>query len=1552
MSGELKTRRYLDAPVRVATMLRDRELSLEVGRVGPLADAVVTARHGSTSLLASVVSKWELGGSFLPLQVDYREKSFGSGTIPGTLNRREPGITDRETLAARAIDRTLRPLFPKGYFYDTQIIISVLSFDEDCDPVALGITAASAALHVSDIPWYGPAAAVRVGWLRPEEQQLIDAAAVPPAADYGTLLGRRGHPLLCPTSSEYESSASNGLDLLYCSTEDRTLMLEVGASQIREEDLIRSLRFAHAAVQPVLHLQDSLRHRAGRSKRSVPLRVPSPALLDTVRGMILSDARRMYRQHHFRKADRGNAQRLLYARISEDLTPTLSNRDREVVGAAVDMVVKEALRGLVLEGGAAVAACDTATALRGTVLESASGRTAPVSTPDSAAASVPVESAVATTAVTTADSHHAGAAATATPAGGELVTPGPGDALFDGPGDALPAGKSHLRHLVTGDAEVVALESAVIDAFGEEEGAALLREQQLLQLQPQGESSSNPSMLNPILSSSSAPFSGSASAPSLQSLRTSAAVDASTTISSCGFPAPLQRGPLNASAATVDDDDTAQFIVTDSTGCRPDGRSTTSVRRIQCEVDVLPAPVHGSSLFSRGDTQVVCTATLGPLELGQTLRPATLRLSDVPERKPFFLHYDFPPYSTNETGKLGGPNRRMVGHGALAERALLPLLPQLGSGGGAFPYSVRVTSEVSGSDGSSSMATVCGASLALMDAGVPLRAPAAGISIGLVSPPPPVTVRQQRRSDDCSSSSSVPAISGVQGTAVGNAAASASIPTAEGAVEATVAVAASTTEAAAAVASTSTPPFFGLNSTSTPPFFGLVPVTQQQRSSVPSPMAAQGTNRSSSAPAAATAPAGAAVVPPSTLPADGYITAGGSTSTVVAATAVPAAPSPPADGFIEGAHYALLTDIFGLEDHAGDMDFKVAGTRYGITAAQLDIKPAGVPLEVLEAALFRARDARLFVLEAMAATLPTHRPELKDSVPRAELLTVAPEALGKLLGPGGSVLRRISEATNTRVTVDSDTSPNPTVTLYNPSADMLATARGLITTAMEDFRRVSGSPFAGTAAPGAPLLFVGSTITCTVLKVLEFGVVLGMGEHEVGWMHISEFTPRRTGKVTDVLAEGDTVTVLVVDVDSRGRAKFSMRVMCAAGEWDVSKFIVKAAGVGAASAQTRPAGADGDRGAAAAASDSTSKPAATPAAVTLSAPAAAAVRARGVNESPSLPPLTPAPPQPQQQHRQKAKLQLQESPAAAQVSSEGEGPFDGSRSNAVLRSPPVVSADSGTRIDIDSSSTGRDEGDVTDASALALTQGAPAPPAAAAAVTASKPVLPRLARAGPTPGAATKVANSSSSSTLAGPRASAAASSPTNPPSSVPPQPADPALLIPPPPPSSSFGTVSAFAVASTESSSTGEILTDDAALTAAAADDGDPMDVEGLQRFTPAMFRYLQPAFVSVRRRRELLITAPVPPVPQKDRDVDILLGRTPPPHTSIALRLGRTSVHKGDAIRIYNASRSAAHLSKGAMRRDKDKGVEGSLIKDRDLEGSLAASSAVSSATVTMGQ
>lgn len=431
-------------------------------------------------------------------------------------------------------------------------------------------------------------------------------------------------------------------------------------------------------------------------------------------------------------------------------------------------------------------------------------------------------------------------------------------------------------------------------------------------------------------------------------------------------------------------------------GVRVDGRDGNVMRPLSAHVDIFPR-VHGSSLFTRGETQCMGTVTLGPPTIAQQLRP----VAGGPTKKSFMLHYDFPPYSINEVGRVGGNNRRMVGHGALAEKAIAPLLPETDD----FPYVIRATSEVSGSDGSSSMATVCAVSLALMDAGVPLAEHVAGASVGLITPP------DLARPD-------------------------------------------------------------------------------------PDQMCADDEKW---------APKGSTSLP------------------------------------LGDPRYLLLTDIKGLEDHHGDMDFKVAGTSRGVTAIQLDVKLPGVPLEILAQGIKRARAAHTHVLGVMNATQSKPRESLKPTAPRMGLIEVPRDDRGRIIGPGGVVLRGIQDATGAALR-------------FLPDADVLQVfaedevgvemASEMVHAILSEERAGKGGGGGGMSSPlvSGVRLDVGEVVQATVSRVLDFGVVLAVGDSDdAGLLHVSQFVPRMQNW-TAAMPVGKALRVVVTDVDALGRAKFSMRL--------------------------------------------------------------------------------------------------------------------------------------------------------------------------------------------------------------------------------------------------------------------------------------------------------------------------------------------------------------------------------------------------------------------------
>jgi len=380
-------------------------------------------------------------------------------------------------------------------------------------------------------------------------------------------------------------------------------------------------------------------------------------------------------------------------------------------------------------------------------------------------------------------------------------------------------------------------------------------------------------------------------------------------------------------------------------GQRPDGRDFKTIRPISCEVGLLPR-THGSGLFTRGETQVLTIATLGTVSDEQILDGLG------PEAKKRYMHhYNFPPYSTGEARRMRGPGRREIGHGALAERALLPMIPSEEE----FPYTIRLVSEVLSSNGSTSMASVCASTLALMDAGVPIKAPVAGIAMGLVK---------------------------------------------------------------------------------------------------------------------------------------------------------------------EGDRYAVLTDIQGMEDALGDMDFKVAGTAQGVTALQMDLKTKGIDTEILKKAMDQAKEARLFVLDKMLSVIKEARPELSPYAPRITLIKIDPEKIGALIGPGGKTIRSIIEETGTKIDVEDDG------TVYIASTDGASSDK-----AVSIIQRLTEEPKIGK-------IYLGR-----VVRTTDFGAFVEILPGTDGLVHISQLADHRVGKVEDVVKVGDEIMVMIIDIDHEGKIKLSRQAV-------------------------------------------------------------------------------------------------------------------------------------------------------------------------------------------------------------------------------------------------------------------------------------------------------------------------------------------------------------------------------------------------------------------------
>ena len=679
-----------------------RPLTIETGKLANQAGGSVTVRYGDSILLvtACAVASAREGIDFLPLTIDYEERLYAAGKIPGSFFRREGRPTEIATLAARLTDRPLRPLFPKGFHNEIQVVVTVLSADQENDPDILGIIGASSALCLSDIPFDGPVAATRIGY--------ID-----------------GELVVNPTFAQLEQSS---LDLVVAGTSEAIAMVEAGANEVSEEVIISAVKLGQEINQKIIGLQRELMAVASKPKMSPNTEpIASDDLVEQVASVV--DGR-------------------LHATV-------FSGKEKGERDGALDELSREVAAQL-------------------------------------------------------ADEHSS---------------------------------------------------QAVRSAF-----EALLKKE----------------------------------------VRTG-----------------IVRNSL-----------------------RPDGRSPQEIRPITCETSILPR-THGSGLFTRGQTQVLTIATLGSMSENQKLD--TINPEDS---KRYMHHYNFPPYSVGEVRRVGGPGRREIGHGALAERALLPVVPSAED----FPYTIRLVSESLSSNGSTSMASVCGSSLALMDAGVPLRAPVAGVAMGLV--------------------------------------------------------------------------------------------------------------------------------------------------------------------MMEDAGYVILTDIQGVEDALGDMDFKVAGTSQGITALQMDIKVKGITYGIMEEALSQAREARMFVLERITETLAAPREDLSPYAPRMLRLSIPVEKIGSVIGPGGKTIRSIIEETKTTINVDND----GTVTIGSTSqeaADRAVERIQLLTKEAE----------------------VGAIYTGKVVRLMNFGAFVEILPGKDGLVHISELSTERVESVEDVVSIGDEITVMVREIDSMGRINLSRRAL-------------------------------------------------------------------------------------------------------------------------------------------------------------------------------------------------------------------------------------------------------------------------------------------------------------------------------------------------------------------------------------------------------------------------
>jgi len=679
--------------------MRGLKLSLSTGRMARQADGAVIAQYGDTIVLATSVSSKTVkeDTDFFPLTVDYQEKAYAAGKIPGGFFKREGRPTEKEILTSRLIDRPLRPLFPEGFYDETQIIVSVLSYGEENISDILGIIGASAALTISVIPFLGPVGAVRIGRIGKEF-------------------------IINPNLKEIEES---DLNLIVAGTTDAVIMVEGEAREVPEAIILEALDLAHGEIKKVVGLQLRLRDMVGVKKAEITPLVIDDELRDKVRSITIEKMREAILIPD--KLQRQTSLDLILHDAVLKLQPPDRDLSREI-GIAFREIEREEVRRTILEKG-----------------------------------------------------------------------------------------------------------------------------------------------------------------------------------------------------------------------IRADGRGPKDIRPITCEVGVLPR-AHGSALFTRGETQCLAVVTLGTSEDEQRIDAL-----EGESTKTFMLHYNFPPFSVGEVKPLRSPGRREIGHGALAERAIKPVIPPKTE----FPYTLRIVSDILESNGSSSMATVCGGTLALMDAGVPIKAPVAGIAMGLVK---------------------------------------------------------------------------------------------------------------------------------------------------------------------EGDKAIILSDILGLEDHLGDMDFKVTGTEKGITAFQMDMKIAGIPRELMEEALEQAREGRNYILRKMLETISAPRARLSSHAPRIYTMQIKTDKIRDVIGTGGKVIRGIIEQTGVKINIE-DT--------------------GLISIAASDEASAEKAIeiIKGIVAEAE----IGKIYSGKVKRIMDFGAFVEILPGIEGLVHISQISDHRISKVSDELKEGDIIPVKVLEIDPQGKIRLSRK---------------------------------------------------------------------------------------------------------------------------------------------------------------------------------------------------------------------------------------------------------------------------------------------------------------------------------------------------------------------------------------------------------------------------
>lgn len=688
-----------------------RGITVETGEIAKQADGAVIIRYGDTVTLSTACASNQAkeGIDFFPLTVSFEEKLYSVGKIPGGFLRREGRPSEHATLTARMIDRPIRPLFAEGFRNEVQVVNTVLSVDQDASPEMAAMFGASLALCISDIPFNGPIAGVKVGRIN-------------------------GELVANPTVAQMEES---DIDLTVAGTAQALNMVEAGAKEVSEEDMLAALMFGHEQIKKLCAFQEEIVAACGKEKREIEL----------------------------------------YA-VDETIDREVRANFEAQIRAAVS--IKE-----------------------------------------------------------------------------KLERYGKIDDLTDEAAEMI-ANKEYESEKDQNNAVKQARE--------------------------------------------------------------------------------ICRG--------IEADEVRRLIIEDKV--RPDGRQIDEIRPLNSQVDLLPR-VHGSALFTRGETQVLSTTTLGALNDNQIIDDLT-----VVDSKRFMHHYNFPPYCVGETGRMGNPGRREIGHGALGERALAQVLPSVDE----FPYTIRTVADVMESNGSSSQASICAGTMSLMAAGVPIKAPVAGIAMGLIM-------------DDNS------------------------------------------------------------------------------------------------------------------------------------------------------GKYTVLTDIQGMEDHFGDMDFKVAGTKNGITALQMDIKVTGITKNIFEEALAQAHKARLEILDNMLACIPSPREQLSPYAPKIAMMNIDPDKIKDVIGPGGKMINEIiAQCDNVKIDIDDDGK----VVIYHNDYDTIEKVKQMIS----DIVRVAK---------------VGDVYAAKVVRLEKFGAFVNLFGNTDGLLHISKISHHRVDKVEDVLKLGDIIDVKVTEIDNKGRINVSAKAL-------------------------------------------------------------------------------------------------------------------------------------------------------------------------------------------------------------------------------------------------------------------------------------------------------------------------------------------------------------------------------------------------------------------------